>query len=84
MTRPADQLAHVGRALYGEHWRLALARGVGVDDDTIRRWMTGRTPLPASHGVFRDALALLRRRGDEIDTAAADLARWMKQETANE
>lgn len=74
---PADMLADIGRVLYGEHWRLPLARGVGVDDDTIRRWMTGRTPLSASHGVFDSALDLLRRRNDEIGDAAAALDRWI-------
>lgn len=74
----ADQLAHVGRVLYGEHWRLALARGVQVDDDTIRRWMTGRTELPGDHGVFSDALELMRRREREISEAADELERWLK------
>jgi hypothetical protein len=75
---PSDQLAHVGRVLYGEHWRLALARGVQVNDDTIRRWMTGRTDLPVDHGVFEDALTLMRQRQREIATAADDLERWIK------
>ena len=68
---PPDMLADIGRALYGEHWRLALARGVGVDDDTIRRWMTGRTELRCDHGVFDDALALLLLRTWRADFHAA-------------
>lgn len=79
---PADMLADIGRALYGDHWRLALARGVGVDDDTIRRWMTGRTPLKANHGVFRDALELLKRRSVDISDAADDLERWLTSRSA--
>ncbi len=74
----ADQLAHVGRVLYGEHWRLALARGVQVDDDTIRRWMSGRTELLPDHGVFDDALTLMRQRQREIAAAADELERWIK------
>lgn len=74
---PSDQLAHVGKVLYGQHWRLALARGVQVDDDTIRRWMTGRTILPANHGVFKDALTLMRQRQSEINMAADELERWI-------
>lgn len=78
LKTPSDQIAHVGRVLYGEHWRLALARGVQVDDDTIRRWMTGRTELRARHGVFDDALALMRRRQSEIATAADELEHWIQ------
>lgn len=76
---PADQLAHVGRVLYGDRWRLALARGIQIDDDTIRRWMTNRTNLPADHGVFRDALALMRQRQNEIAEAADNLERWIEE-----
>lgn len=82
LKTPADQIAHVGRVLYGEHWRLALARGVQVDDDTIRRWMTGRTELRARHGVFDDALALMRRRQSEIATAADELEHWIQSNNA--
>lgn len=74
---PADMLALVGRALYGPHWRLQLARGLEVDDDTIRRWMSGRTRLGADHGAMDDALELLERRELEINQAAARLRRWL-------
>lgn len=73
---PADMLTDIGRTLYGTHWRMALSRDVGVDDDTIRRWMSGRTELPPNHGVFRDALALLERRAGEIRQAADLLRQW--------
>lgn len=76
MTSPADMLADVGRALYGEHWRMQLSRALDIDDDTIRRWMHGRPELRADHGVFADALALLARRADEINAAAKHLERW--------
>lgn len=75
---PTSLAPLAGRALYGERWRLSLARGVNIDDDTIRRWMTGRTELPARHGVFADALALMRQREKEIGDAADELERWIK------
>lgn len=74
---PADVLADTGRALYGEHWRLALSRGVEVDDDTIRRWMSGRTILTPEHGVFDDALTLLRNRQKELALAEKQLTGWL-------
>lgn len=81
-TRPtspiAERLAQVGRVLYGERWwRLALARAIGRDDETIRRWMTGHTELTADHGVFDNALELLRRRASEISAEADALERWI-------
>lgn len=79
---PADILADIGRALYGDRWRLALARGVQVDDDTIRRWMTGRTDLAPNHGVFGDALTLLRQRQKDIAAAADDLERWIDRHSS--
>lgn len=76
---PADRLARAAKTLHGdEHWRLRFARDVGIDDDTLRRWMTGRTLLRADHGVFDDTVAVLRRRADEIRRSADDLARWME------
>lgn len=75
---PPDMLADIGRALYGEHWRMPLSRDVGISDETLRRWMTGRTELPADHGVFADALALLQRREAEIAEAKTALRKWAK------
>jgi hypothetical protein len=77
LKSPPDMLAESGRALYGEHWRMPLSRGVEVDDDTIRRWMTGRTYIRSDHGVFSDLLALMRRRAAEIAAAADRLERWL-------
>lgn len=64
---PVDLLADVGRALYGEHWRIALARAIGVDDDTVRRWMTGRTAFGFNHPVWARAIALVAQRRREIE-----------------
>lgn len=75
---PADMLARVAKTLHGrEQWRMRISRDLAVDDDTIRRWMTGRTELTVRHGVFDDALVLLRRRAEEINKQADELGRWM-------
>ena len=48
----AALLAEVGRALYGEHFNTALAAALGVNERTIRRWLSGdNTPGP---GVWSD------------------------------
>lgn len=67
MKSPPDMLADIARALYGEQWRMALARELGINDKTITRWMTGRTPLPADHRIFDD----LSRTIEEAREAAA-------------
>lgn len=79
---PADMLADTARVLYDDHgatphWRMAVARGLGVDDDTIRRWMSGRTVLHHDHGALRDLLQLARDRETEISRAADDLEEWL-------
>lgn len=77
---PADMLTDIGRALYGEHWRFPLARGVGVNDETIRRWMNGHTVLPPDHGVFANALGLLKQREQELGAMRRELTKWMKDQ----
>lgn len=41
------QLEKAGRDLYGEQWQTALARRIGVDDRTVRRWFAGDRAIPA-------------------------------------
>lgn len=31
----------IGRTLYGEQWQTALARRIGVDARTVRKWAAG-------------------------------------------
>jgi len=76
---PADMLAEIGRALYGEHWRRPLAEALGIDERQLRRWLTASGRLTVGHGLFRDALALLERRATEITAAAAILKRWQER-----
>ncbi len=73
---PQDMLADIGRTLYGDHWRLPLARGVGINDETIRRWMRGRSMLPADHGVFDNALRLIERRQSALAEIREKLIQW--------
>ena len=43
-----DQLHYIGEALYGPHYKAALANGLGVSHRTIDRWLTGRFRIPYS------------------------------------
>lgn len=73
VTEPNDVLAAIGRALYRDRWQAQLARDVGVNENTIGRWLTGKTPLPAGHGIFHDLLTRL----DEVCAARDALAEWI-------
>jgi hypothetical protein len=75
-TSPNDVLAAVGRAIHGERWQAPLSRDVGVNENTIVRWLTGKTPLPADHGVFDDVL----KRLDEICATRDALAAWISRQ----
>lgn len=75
---PPDMLADIGRALHGENWRKPLSRDLQLNDETLRRWMSGRQELPADHGVFRDAMALIVSRKAALYKAGIDLDMWME------
>jgi hypothetical protein len=60
-----DQLAAVGRALYGERWQTSLAADLHIADRTMRRWLAGETSIP--HGLKNELRALLINRANEID-----------------
>lgn len=82
MKSPPDMLADVGRALYGqEHWRRPLARALGIDQDTLRRWLTGRSSLQADHPVFTVALIAVGEHRARVDDIRNELRSWLTHET---
>ena len=52
-----DLLCAVGRALYGPQFQTELARRLGVNKRTMRRWVAGES-VPETE-VFDDLLALV-------------------------
>lgn len=42
----ADELKVAGRKLYGYGWQTRLAKELGVDGSTVRRWVSGAIPVP--------------------------------------
>lgn len=36
-----DEFRDAGERLFGARWQLALARALGVDGRTVRRWLAG-------------------------------------------
>ena len=59
-----DELAATGRALYGERWQTALAQDLQVADRTMRRWVSGDSPIP--DGVRTQVREILGERIKEI------------------
>jgi hypothetical protein len=64
-------LQEVGRALYGDTWQSELARDLGCNDRTVRRWNAGDAPIPE---YLRGEVAeICRRRGDRLIEIAGQL-----------
>lgn len=55
-----NTIVQYGEALYGKNFQCALARALGINDRTMRRWMAGDTTPPDS--VLDDLQALVRER----------------------
>lgn len=64
-------LVECGEALYGQQWQSALARDLGVNDRTVRRWVAGATPVPS--GVYVDLLRIVVERQAQLDDLAQRL-----------
>ncbi len=59
-----DELADIGRALYGERWQTALATDLKVADRTMRRWVAGDAPI--TDGIGRHVRNILVARIKDI------------------
>lgn len=68
---PAELLAAAGHLLHGEHWIIPLARDLDISAKQIRRWVSGHTPFPVTHGVLRDVARIMRSRGALMIAMAA-------------
>ena len=68
-----DLLAKCGEALYGPRWQTEMSRDLDVADRTVRRWVSGDTPIP--DGVNIDLLRMLTERAGDIDGLLEPLKR---------
>ncbi len=69
--RSPNILHEVGRALYGNSWQSELARDLGCNDRTVRKWNAGDAPIPE---YLRGEVAkICRRRGDRLIEIAEQL-----------
>jgi hypothetical protein len=65
-----DLLRAAGELLYGSRWQSDLGRALRASDRTVRRWSSGRHPVPP--GVADDIIALLRDQKHSIDQFLTD------------
>lgn len=68
---PNDLLPRVGEALFGARWQTELARGLGVNDRTVRRWVAEPGSMPA--GALADLQRLVAARQDLLAMIAEEL-----------
>ena len=52
-----DHFKEIGEDLYGYGWQSRLARALGMDGSTVRRWVSGAVPLPPSAAAFLRMMA---------------------------
>jgi hypothetical protein len=51
-----DEFKRVGEDLFGQGWQTRLARALGVDGSTVRRWVGSAVPVPPQIAAFLDLL----------------------------
>lgn len=47
-----DHFKEIGEDLYGYGWQSRLARALGMDGSTVRRWVSGAVPVPPSASAY--------------------------------
>lgn len=65
IDRNITLLTDCGTALYGPLWQSELSRELEVADRTVRRWVSGDTPIPV--GVWIDLMRLMSERTLTLD-----------------
>jgi hypothetical protein len=60
----AELIRTVGSKLWGSRWQTDMAQALGVNDRTVRRWVSGAEE-PRS-GVWTELIQILRERREEL------------------
>jgi hypothetical protein len=74
---PSQILADIGRAVFGQHWQVPLAKALKVHDRTLRRWANDGGPLELTDPLR----VILEERQKEIHHALGALAE-LREEAA--
>lgn len=60
----SDQFTKCGEAMFGSRWQTDLGEALGINDRTIRRYVSGQNVIP--DGVAQDILNLMATRAETI------------------
>ena len=58
------QLEAIGKLLYGQFWYTPMGADLDLNERTIRRWLTGESPIPA--GVTTDLIGIAHKRPNVV------------------
>ena len=58
-----EELKRVGHDLFGNSWQTRLARALGIDSSTVRRWISSNIPMP---GYVEAFLAVMGERQEAL------------------
>ncbi|WP_207105730.1 hypothetical protein [Sphingomonas sp. CFBP 8760] len=72
-TDDQEDLAEVGKLLFGERWQSDLARALGTSSRMMRYWVAGTHGCPPD--LRMRLIALLRERGQDVDAMIVRLGR---------
>ena len=78
----AGILRCAGEALYGPRWQSNLARALGCNDRTMRRYAAGTRELPPAK--WQEIHAMLLTRADDLRAVADDLIKYQARENQND
>ena len=67
-----ELLIEAGQALYGERWQTDLANDLQVADRTVRRWVSGVSPIPLT--LWAEVSEILRSHADSIGAVRRKIA----------
>jgi DNA-binding transcriptional regulator YiaG len=73
MSKPIVYVRAVGESLYGQLWQSELARGLGVSDRSVRRWVAGDADppediVPRLRTLIDKRMAMLRKVRHSLPT----------------
>jgi hypothetical protein len=66
-----DELAHIGRALFGDDWQAPLAKALDRSGRTVRELAAGERPVGGE--LVQDLIRLCTERRDKLARIAAQL-----------
>lgn len=67
-TLTRAQLEAIGTACFGNRWQTDIAEAVGVNDKTVRRWLSGESAM--SPEMSRKLLSVLYARAEALAALA--------------